>query len=145
MSLKPLAWVQQDLGWVFLKFPALAVQELCPVFCPNLAVPGQLCAALQGIWVAWESQAPASVRSDQAKYPGALADLSVAQGAILSEAGPLSWLLRAERESGSAGLLSALIQVERRAGFEAASQAAVEIHRGMEVELLVAWSGSEPF
>lgn len=114
---------------MFLKFPAWAVQELCPVFGPNLAVPGQLCAALQEKWVAWESQVPASVRSDQAKYPGALADLSLAQGALLSAAAPLS----------------ELSPVERRAEFGAAGQAAVEIHRGTELALLVAWCGSEPF
>jgi hypothetical protein len=93
---------------VFLKFQALAVQELCLVFCPKLAVPGQLCAALQGVWVAWESRAPASVRSDQAKYPGALADLSVAQGALLAAAGPLSEMLRAELEPGWEGLVAEL-------------------------------------
>ena len=130
MSLKPPAWVQQDLCPVFLKFLALAVEELCPVFCPNSALAGQLlCAALQGVWVAWESQFPALVRSDQAKYPGALADLSVAQGALLSAAGPLSELL----------------PVERRTRFGAAGQAAVAIHRETEVALLAAWSGSEPF
>jgi hypothetical protein len=145
VSLKSLAWVQQDLCPVFLQLLALAVQELCPVFFPNLAVPEQLCAAVRGVWVVWESQVPASVRSGQAKYPEALADPSMAQGAILSEAGPLSWLLPAGRRAGSAGPPAELLPEERRVGFGAVGQVAVEIHRGPEVGLLVAWSGSEPF
>lgn len=144
-SSKSLAWVQQDLCPVFLQLLALAVEELCPVFCLNLAVPEQLCAALRGVWVAWESQAPASVRSGQAKYPEALADPSVAQGVLLSEAGPLSWLLPAGRRAGSAGPPGELLPEERRVGFGAVGRVAVEIHRGPEVVLLGAWSGSEPF